>query len=574
MNPALISAAVLLLALVLFVSDRVRPDLVALLSLLACVLFGLVTPRDAFVGFADPAVITVAAVLVIGRAIELSGVATALTSRLARSEASFQVQLFFVMIVGAVLSAFMNNIAALVIAMPIASKLAIEAKRSPTAALMPLAFATILGGMTTLIGTPPNLILSSIRRDHVGEGFGFFDMSGVGVSVAIVGMIYMAVVGFRLLPERRAAVRAVANPWRVFEIIVPESAADTPELREVFRKEGARILRIYQSGRRSWGAEQGPRPGRRVLVLSRKNPWKLAEDTGYAAVHQRDESPDAVTIRAAVAHGSFLIGRTYDAVAARTEGRLAIVSAGPRAAKAKRPLRDMAIAPGDQLFIHGSATVIAEFVSAARLLEIGRLDLQAVDLRRAASIIGIFAVAIAATAFFDVLPAIAFVAAAAAMPSLRLLPTNEIYRSIDWTVVVLLAAMIPVGQSFETSGAAAAVSLWLADVLTGAPIWAALLSLGAITLLLSAILNNVATAIIMGPLAIQIAEILGFPMDAALLMVLVGASAAFLTPIGHQNNLLVMRPGGYLFSDFARMGAPLSVLILAVATIYLAMFAV
>jgi|TARA_R100000501_G_scaffold17919_1_gene34828 di/tricarboxylate transporter len=572
LDPAWVSAGVLLIALVLFVTDRLRHDLVALTALIMCVGVGIVTPRDALAGFADPAVITVAAVLVIGRAIELSGIASAVTGHLTRSSAPFELQLMIVMIIGAVLSAFMNNIAALVIAMPVASKLAIEAKRSPTAALMPLAFATILGGMTTLIGTPPNLILSSIRRDHVGTGFGFFDMSGVGLAVTIVGLLYMAAIGFRLLPTRRAVVRGVDNPWRVYELIVPEQAAGTAGLRESLRQAGARLLKVYEPGERRWRSGQGASLGRRIIVLSRKNPWNLAEETGYTAVHRRDESPDAVTVRTAVAHGSFLIGRAYDAVAGRTEGRLSIVAAGPRAARAKRPLRTMEIQAGDQLFIHGSASVIAEFIPNARLLEIGRHDLQDVDYRRAAMIIGIFATAIAATAFFGASPAIAFVAAAALIPALRLLPADEIYRSIDWPVIVLLAAMIPVGQSFETTGAASDVSQWLSATLSDAPAWAALFALGAITLLLSAILNNVATAIIMGPVAYQIAELRGFDSDAALLVVLVGASAAFLTPIGHQNNLLVMRPGGYLFSDFARMGAPLSLLILIVATAYLTAF--
>ncbi|MGB7404494.1 MAG: SLC13 family permease, partial [Pacificimonas sp.] len=326
-------------------------------------------------------------------------------------------------------------------------------------------------------------------------------------------------------------------------------------------------------GEARWSAGQGANPGRRALVLSRKNPWNLAEESGFSAVHRRDETPDAVTVRTAVAHGSFLIGRAYDAVAGRTEGRLAIVAAGPRAARAKRPLKDMTIRAGDQLFIHGSATTIAEFIPAARLLEIGRHDKQAVDPKRATAILGIFIAAIITTVAFDVKPAIAFIAAAAAMPAFKLLPPTEIYRSVDWPVVVLLAAMIPVGQSFETTGAAAEVSAWLSATLEGAPVWAVLFTLGAITLLLSAILNNVATAIIMGPLAFQIAEIRNFDSDAALLMIVVGASAAFLTPIGHQNNLLVMRPGGYLFSDFARMGAPLSLIVLTVATIYLALFA-
>ncbi|MBZ6379953.1 citrate transporter [Pacificimonas flava] len=572
MTPALLSAAILIISLILFVSDRIRHDLVAVIALLLCVLAGIVAPTEALSGFSDPAVITVAAVLIVGRAIELSGVASALATRLSRMEAPYEVQFFLILAIGALLSAFMNNIAALVITMPVVSKLAQDAKRSPTAALMPLAFATILGGMTTLIGTPPNLILSSIRREHLGEGFGFFEMSGLGITVTAAGLIAMALIADRLLPERRAAIRAATNPWRVFELILPKGAQDAARVRATLRDQGARMLGIAPPGVRRWTGGDMKSEGRRVLVLSRKNPWNLADDTNYAPVHSRNDAPDAVTVRCVVAHGSFLIGRNYDVVAARTEGQLAIVAAGPRAARARKAMQEMQIQAGDQLFIHGSALAIAEFVSNARLLEIGRHDAQAIDKQRAASILGIFGLAIAAAALFGVPPSIAFVAAAAAIPAFGLMPVREVYQAIDWPVIVLLAAMIPVGMSFETTGAAEGLAQWLNGALSTAPAWLALAALGAITLLLSAILNNVATAIIMGPLAIQVAQIRDFSTDAALLMIVVGASAAFLTPIGHQNNLLVMRPGGYLFSDFARLGGPLAVVVLAVATAYLSIF--
>lgn len=572
MTPALMSAAILLVALLLFVSDRVRHDLVAVIALLLCVFAGIVAPREALSGFSDPAVITVAAVLIIGRAIELSGVASALTARLSRLRAPFEAQFLIVMAIGALLSAFMNNIAALVITMPIVSKLAQEAKRSPTSALMPLAFATILGGMTTLIGTPPNLILSSIRREHLGEGFDFFAMTGLGTTVTIVGLITMALISRQVLPERRAAIRSAINPWRVFEMILPDGYHDASSLRTRLREGGARLLSIAAPGERRWAGGDMTTEGRRVLVLSRKNPWNLATDTGLTPVHNRNDSPDAVTVRCVVAHGSFLIGRNYDVVAARSEGQLAIVAAGPRAARARRSMQEMQIQAGDQLFIHGSALAIAEFVSNARLLEIGRHDTQSIDRGRATAILAIFGIAIIATAGFGVAPSIAFVGAAAGIAAFGLMPVREIYQSIDWPVVVLLAAMIPVGLSFETTGAAGTLAYWLNDVLSSASAPVALFALGAITLLLSAILNNVATAIIMGPLSIQIADIREFSPDAALLMIVVGASAAFLTPIGHQNNLLVMRPGGYLFSDFARLGGPLAIVILTVATVYLSLF--
>lgn len=569
MSPALISSFILLAALVLFISDRMRHDLVAVVALIANMVFGIVAPEQALAGFSDPAVIAVAAVLVVGRAVELSGVASTVTGHILPDKAPFEVQLFIIMIAAAVLSAFMNNIAALVITMPVASKLALDANKSPTAALMPLAFATILGGMTTLIGTPPNLILSSIRADTLGAPLGFFQMSGVGLAVALPGLLYMALFGFRLLPERRSAMRATVNPWRVFELVVPDIAAEGEGLSARLRRCGGRLLRVYEPGEKPFIGMTGASIGRRILVLSRKNPWTLAEDCGFMATHPRDESEDAVTIRAAVAHGSFLIGRNYDVVAARTDGRLAIVAAGPRAARMKRPLNDMYIQPGDQLFIHGSAATLAEFIANARLLEIGRHDTQEIDRSKAAAILGIFALAIAATVIFGINPAITFFTAAAVMAGMRLLPSSEVYRAIDWPVILLLAAMIPVGQGFQTSGAAADVSAMLSEMLSSAPLWVSLFALGLTTLLLSAILNNVATAIIMGPIGIQIAQLRDFPPDAALLMVLIGASAAFLTPIGHQNNLLVMGPGGYKFSDFAKLGAPLSVIVLAVASLYL-----
>ena len=225
MSHAALSAVILGLALLLFVSERVRHDLVALLALFACLAAGLVTPRQALLGFADPAVIAVAAVLVVGRAVELTGVAGAVTRVLVPRDASFALQLAVLMATGAALSAFMNNIAALVITMPLATEIARRAKLPPGAALMPLSFATILGGMTTLIGTPANLILSSVREEELGTPFGFFSMTGVGAAVTAGGLVYLAVLGWRLIPLRKSD-NGGARPWRVFELELPEDGTE------------------------------------------------------------------------------------------------------------------------------------------------------------------------------------------------------------------------------------------------------------------------------------------------------------------------------------------------------------
>ena len=575
MNPALLSVVVLLVTLMLFISNRVRHDLVAMLALLACLAFGLVTPQTAFSGFSDPAVLTVAAILVIGRAIELSGIAAAVAQRLIPDRLGFTARLSMLLVTAAVLSAFMNNIAALVITMPVAADIARTARRSPALTLMPLAFATILGGMTTLIGTPANLILSSVARRELGEPFGFFTMTPVGVAVCVAGLAYMVILGWRLLPIRRTVEREARPPWRVFELTVPAGApsmtveAMLPNIRAV----PARMLAIFRAGRRlSHDLRTQIVAGDRLLLLSRNNQWRTA--TGLGLIAGPDAPPGTsgvVTARVVVAHGSPLDGLGHEEVRLRSGGALQVSAVGPRAARVKIPLASMQIRPGDQLFIRGAAAEIARFTTKARLLEIDRLDRVPVSSSNALLTVAIFALSILAVVSGLAPPAIAFVVAATAFALLRLIPADQIYESIDWSVILLLAAMIPVGQSFETSGAAAWVANALGDILAGQALVLVLGALCAITLVLSIFLNNVATAVIMGPVAIEAAGLLGISPQAALLAVLIGTSSDFLTPIGHQNNLLVMGPGGYRFTDFARMGGLLVVIVVVTAAVTLSL---
>lgn len=567
MSDAALSAGVLLVALVLFVSERVRHDLVALLALTACLALGLVAPRDALVGFSDPAVIAVAAILVVGRAVELSGLAAGAARIAIPARAPFPVQMSALLILAACLSAFMNNIAALVVTMPLGAEIARKARRPAAVILMPLAFATILGGMTTLIGTPANLILSSVREDQLGAPLGFFSMTGVGVAVAVVGLAYLVVIGWRLLPLRQGSERQVRPPWRVFELSVPTSR-QVEELHAALRSAGARVLARFSRTGNGSGPVVGA--GDRLLVLSRSNQWTVAEGAGLDSDSPMAAPQDWVTARIVVGHGSNLIGHGYEAVAARSEGALSVVAAGPRAARTRQPLALMQIEAGDQLYLRGSAADLAPFLSRARLLEVDRFDPVPLAPRQAAATATVFAVAVLAIVLGGLSPAIAFLGAAVVLALVRLVPGQDVYQSIDWSVIVLLAAMIPVGQSFQTSGAADIAAGLLSTALTGLPLVVILAALCCVTLLLSIFLNNVATAIIMGPLAMDSAALLGISPDAALLAVLIGASSDFLTPIGHQNNLLVMGPGGYRFTDYARMGAPLVVAVVVTAAAVLA----
>ncbi len=567
-SPALLSAVILGFTLVLFVSEKVRHDLVALMALFAALIFGLVTPDAALTGFADPAVITVAAILVVGRALELSGLAVVIARALVPRHLPFPVRLTGILLAGALLSAFMNNIAALVITMPIAAALARDHSLPPAATLMPLAFATILGGMTTLIGTPANLILSSVRREALGEPFGFFTMTPAAVGVAALGLLYLSLVGWRLLPIRRSERGEALPPWRIYELQVPEELRLEPveAMRAALRRCSARPVALFRGATAlRLDHTAALETGDRILMVARQNQWTVAEETGLTTTAEMDASPNAVTAHVVVGNGSFLEGSSYRAVRMRSEGRVNVVAAGPESAKSRLPMAQLRIAPGDQLFIRGEPDDIATFARRARLLEVDRIDPAPVAPVRAGFTLAIFVAAIAAVVGLGLSPAIAFLGAAALLAATRLLAADEIYRSIDWSIIILLAAMIPVGQSFETSGAAAIAAQWVSEVLQDMPLSVVLAALCGMTLLLSIFLNNVATAVIMGPLAIDAAGLLNVSPDAVLIAVLIGTSSDFLTPIGHQNNLLVMGPGGYRFSDYARMGAPLVVIVIATA---------
>lgn len=563
-SPALLSALLLGVTLVLFATEKMRHDLVAFLALLAALLLGLVEPGDAFSGFADSAVITVAAVLVLGRAVELSGAAAFLVRSATPANAPLTIKIGVILLLGAVLSAFMNNIAALAITMPVMARLCRDAGVSPAVGLMPLSFATILGGTTTLIGTPANLILSTVRHETLGAPFGFFTMTPVGGAVTAAGLVYLLLVGWRLAPRRQPGEEAEGpEPLRVFELCVTlEVKRHYDELAEAMREHGVTLLAVWRDHERiTLEPHELTRPGDQLVVSAREDPWVAARKLELHYDIERSDAADAVTSRAVVGHGSQLIGLSYGATEAQTDGEIRVVAGGPRMARVRRPFRQMHFEAGDEIYIQGSASVMGAYTRYARLLELDRKLSAMKPPRQALSVFLIYVAAVVATAAFGVPAAISFVAAAMLMIILRFIPGEEVYRSIDWPVIVLLAAMIPVGRSFGDTGASVIAADWLSAALGGMSLFWALAAMTLATALFSMFLNNVATAIVMGPVAIHAAQSLDASPDAFLLAVLIGSSSDFLTPIGHQNNMLVMGPGGYRFLDYPRIGLLMMVIV-------------
>ncbi|HEY0147627.1 MAG TPA: SLC13 family permease [Allosphingosinicella sp.] len=566
MSDGVLSTAIMLLALGLFVSDRIRPDAVALIVLLLGWMSGLVTLEGALAGFGSPAVLIVAAVLVVGRAVEYTGGAQAMTAFLIPNVRFPSVRIGGVLLMGAILSAFMNNIAALAITMPIALTIARDHKLPPGAVLMPLAFATILGGMTTLIGTPANLIISSVREDTVGEPFGMFDMTPVAAAVAGAGLLYLMIFGWRIAPKRGGGEDPnAARRVLTFELGMPMGAFQghitVASVRRSLRESGASLLAVLRDGERArLEPEARLRHDDRVLVMSRDHPWDVAEKARLIPDAPEHHLPDRVTAHVSVIHGSSLIGQGYGALEAITQGEVELVAAGPRAARLRRPIGSNKVEAGDQLFLRGAPEAIAHLVRRARLLEIGRQAAPVKAGRPAVLVIAIYAAAVLLSAVFGISPTATFIGAALAICLLRLLPADEAYRSVDLPVIVLLAAMIPIGRAFDEAGGSDAIAAAIGWAVGGAPLFVMLAVVVGLTMILTVFLNNVATALVMAQVAVGAAANLGINPDAALLAVLIGSSCDFLTPIGHQNNLLVMRPGNYRFMDYPKVGAPLSVI--------------
>lgn len=569
--------------LVFFVWGRWRYDLVAFAALLIAVVLGLVPPAEAFLGFGHPAVITVAAVLVISRTLSGSGLIDALTSRIepvAERHAGAHVGLLGG--VASVLSAFMNNVGALALLMPVAMKSSRRAGRSPSVILMPLAFASILGGLVTLIGTPPNIIIATFRTDVAGEPFGMFDFAPVGGPVALAGFAFVVLVGWRLIPLAR---RRQADDGALFDIAaymtelrVTEGSALIGKgmrgLSEAFEGGDAVVVGVIRGDARfhtaTWRGRV--RDGDVLVVeapaegIDRVVSELGLEMVGAGAEVTEDLRSDEITlVEAVVSPGGMIENRTAAGVRLRSRFGVNLLALSREGSATRARLRTARLKAGDVLLLQGPVDQMGAILGQLGCLPLAERGVKIGAPERALASLAAFAGAIVCTSAGLVSAPIALGLAAAAMLAMRSISLREAYDAVNWPVIVLLGAMIPIGGALETSGTTALIASSILDIGANLSPVVVLIIVLVVTMTLSDIVNNAATAVIMAPIAVSLAASLGVNPDAFLMAVAVGASCAFLTPIGHQNNTLVMGPGGYHFGDYWRMGLPLEVIIVAVA---------
>jgi len=577
----MIASAIIGITMVLFIWGRWRYDLVAVFALLAVVATGLIPPEDAFQGFSHPAVLTVAGVLVLSRGVQNAGLVDAIIKLLAPLKGRVGAQVAAQSIIITAISAFMNNVGALALMLPVAMRTAYRENFSPALILMPLAFASILGGVITLIGTPPNLIVSSFRESAIGQPFGMFDFAPVGLAVAIAGLLFMLLIGVRLVPsDRRRAAGAEAalniTDYRTEARAEKGSKAIGRTIEEIESPaEGDVLVLALLRGDSRYSEPRGEQVVEEddVLILEGDpDALKLViDEAALALVGGKKSGLTAVNpeehgiTEAIVAPKSKVIGRSPASLRLRSAYGINLLAISRHGRRVSARLKDVKFGSGDVVLLHGPTATMAEALSELQWLPLAERNLGIGRPPRLILAGSLFAGAILVTILGLVPVQLAFIGAAALMAATGILRLDEVYGAIDWPVIVLIGAMFPIGTALESTGTATLIANGLLASVHGlAPVWAMLLLL-ITTMLVSDLINNTATALVMSPIAVSMAGQLGTNADPFLMSVCIGSSCAFLSPIGHQNNALILEPGGYRFTDFFRMGLPLEIVVVLVS---------
>ncbi|MFC7705262.1 SLC13 family permease [Plastorhodobacter daqingensis] len=562
--------------LVMFIWGRYRYDLVAFSGLLAGVVLGVVPADEAFTGFGHPATVIVALVLIVSAGITRSGGVQLITKRLVSSDRGVNAHIAIMGALGAVMSGFMNNIAALALLMPVDAQTARKARRAVGYTLMPLSFATILGGMITLIGTPPNILVATFRQQALGSPFRMFDFAPVGLTIAAAGLLFIATIGWRLIPVRGGTAQAPSAliDDYVAELVVPEGSdligRAVHELEPEADRCDVAILSLYREGAPRYGPVRNAILAEGDVLVVEAGPEALNEFRSLVRLDypkNASKTEGQITgegmnlIEVVVTNDSRINGKTAQALGLGWRHQTILMGISREGKTMRDRVRRTVILPGDILLL-----LVPEETQGDVVTWLGGLPLASgtavTNENRVWWGLGLFVLAIAAvSASLMTMPvALGFVIVGYVL--CKVLTLQNLYTHVDWPVIVLLGSMIPLGLALDATGGSAVIASALLMLTSGQAAWVSLLLLMVVTMFLSDVLNNNATTIIAAPVGIRVAEQLDVSADPFLMAVAVAASCAFLTPIGHQNNTVILGPGGYRFSDYWRMGLPLEVIVL------------
>lgn len=575
-QPQILAFAILGGMMMLFIWGRLRYDLVAILALLASVIAGTVPAKDAFNGFSDDIIIIVASALVVSAAVAKSGIIETVLARLASRVTRVRSQLLVLVASVTILSALVKNIGALAMLMPAAMKMAKKSDASPSVFLMPMAFGSLLGGLVTLIGTSPNIIVSRVREDLTGQPFGMFDYAPVGLGLSLVGILFLRF-GYRLLPKGRRASATMGEAVDIKDYtteatIVAGSAAIGKSVTDIAKASDGDV-RVTGIVRDDDVAPSGAILAEGDKLILEGDPEALERTIVKEGLDLEGQDRAAVTgnrtenvgvIEAVITPDSALVGRAAGRIGLHDRygvNLLAISRSGHRLTKR---LRDTQLRAGDVIVLQGPLDILPEQLRELGCLPLAERSLRLGSVRQGLIPIVILGGAMAMTAAGLVPVAIAFFGAAALIMLSGALAPREAYDHIEWPILVMLGALIPVSEALQTTGGTDLIAGWLSSTAATLPAWGAVALILVAAMAVTPFLNNAATVLVMAPIAATFAQDIGLRPEAFLMAVAVGAGCDFLTPIGHQCNTLVMGPGGYRFSDYSRLGAPLSLLVIIV----------
>ncbi len=576
MEPFIIVYGVILAALVLFLFGPWRYDIVALLALLFLTIVGIIPVKEAFEGFAHPAIWTVIGVLVISKGLVNSGLVNILSRKLDFIGGKTGNQVGVLGAVTGILSGFMNNIGALASIIPIAKNISKKTNTKISKILMPLAFASLLGGMITLIGTPPNIIIALFRGSITGEPFKIFDFFPVGIGVAAAGIAFISLIGWRLVPLRKTSMETepeIKN-YKAEILIRKKSKAEGKTIKEILELSGAnvKISAMIHKGRllNKPSKKIKLQNGDILIAKGTSNEISILVDVArleYAGSKKLELfSEKDIAVEAVISSDSPLVHKKVETTFAHRRYNVRILSVAHQDIKKTERISRTVLKEGDILVFQGDEPDINKAMKELNCQPLRERGSRFGKSPRLISSLSIFIVAILAASFGILSTEIAFVTAAVLMILVRLTTINESYsQSIDWSIIVLLGAMIPVGLALDATGGAEIIARWGLNTFGSLPPWVIILFLMVFTMILSNTIDNVSTAVLMAPISVWVANLLGVSIDPFLMAVAVAASTPFLTPIGHQSCSLVMNEGGYKFKDFWRLGLPLSILVLAVS---------
>ena len=571
--------SLLVFVFVFLVWGRWRYDLVAFVALLIALLTGIVPIERAFSGFGHPATIIIALVLIVSRGLSNSGAIELVARYLVDASRKLSTHITVMSGFAAALSALMNNVAALALLMPVDMQAAKKAGRSPSLSLMPLSFASILGGMITMIGTPPNIVVAEFRGDALGAPYGMFDFAPVGLACAVAGVAYVALFGWRLLPRDRQSSDAGKELFEladyVAEVRVPEGSPvigkRVRELDDEAEKTGVEIIGLIRRGRRLPGLARIAEIQADDVLILEASPDSLEEALGALKLDYIGKgegvlgNDELVMQEVVVQESSGLAGRSAMSIRLLYRYRVALVGVSRQGRRFRDKVRALVLQPGDILLLLGAEERLNDVTGRLGLLPLADRGHSVIQRDKVWIAVSAFTAAIAAASFGLVYLPVALGCVVALYALLNIVPSRDIYKSIEWPVIVLLGSMIPIGGALQSTGGTELIAAGIVDLSAGYSPIVVLTLLVVVTMTLSDVMNNTATAVIAAPIAVEIATRLGVSPDPFLMGVAVAASCAFLTPIGHKNNTLIMGPGGYRFGDYWRMGLPLEILIVAIS---------